>query len=33
MMVDFKFDALVGLVKKVNRKFLLVGDTACANPT
>ena len=42
MMVDFKFDALlnlhkeppdVGLVKKVNRKFVLVGDMACANPT
>ena len=42
MMVDFKFDALyslhkeppeVGLVKKVNRKFVLVSDTARANPT
>ena len=45
MMVDFKFDALyiqpslhkeppeVGLVKKINRKFVLVGDTARANPT
>ena len=42
-MVDFKFDALysylhkeppeVGLVKKVNRKFVLVGDMARANPT
>ena len=45
MMVDFKFDALaiqlslhkeppvVELVKKVNRKFVLVGGTVLANPT
>ena len=44
MMVDFKFDALygyvfiesllkVGLVKKVNWKFVLVGGTARASPT
>ena len=45
VMVDFKFDALykqlslhrqppeVELVKKVNRKFVLVGGTARANPT
>ena len=40
MMVDFKFDAYaaksspeVGLVKKFNRKFVLVGDTARAIPT
>ena len=39
-MVDFKFELSlhkeppeVGLVKKVNRKFVLVGDTARANPT
>ena len=45
VMVDFKFDALaiqvclhrepreVGGVKKVNRKFVLVGGVVCANPT
>ena len=41
MMVDLKFDALyshreppeVGLVKKVNQKFVLVGGTVHANPT
>ena len=39
-MVDFIFDALYSKVSswsrvsnKVNRKFVLVGDTACANPT
>ena len=26
MMVDFKFDALSRVSKKVNRKFVLVGD-------
>ena len=39
MMSDFKFAALyrytpeVGVSKKVNLKFVLVGGTARANPT
>ena len=43
MMVDFKFDVLYSKVfiksilsqvsKNVNRKFVLVGGTVCANPT